>query len=148
MLCHCDCGNEIVARICDLKSGKVKSCGCLIREFNKTKIGNSYSSKRQCVYEEKERISLPHYKRIKRIWKNMKSRCNNPKATGYHNYGGRGIKVCKEWSSKNGLMLFYQWAISNGYQDDLSIDRIDNNKGYFPENCRWATAQQQRLNQR
>ena len=74
--------------------------------------------------------------RLYNIWKHMKSRCNNPKDAKYHNYGGRGVEVCKEW---NDFIPFYEWAILNGYQDDLEIDRINNDGNYCPSNCRWVT---------
>ena len=76
----------------------------------------------------------------------MKARCYNPLSDNYNNYGSRGITVCDEW--KNNFQNFYDWAVKNGYRDDLSIDRIDNDKGYFPENCRWETPKGQQRNKR
>ena len=79
--------------------------------------------------------------KIYRTWQNMKSRCNNPNASKYYLYGGKGIKVCDEWA--NNFMSFYNWAMANGYKEGLTIDRLDSDKNYCPENCRWATYKEQ-----
>ncbi|OEH55924.1 hypothetical protein AQ616_18985 [Oceanobacillus sp. E9] len=78
-----------------------------------------------------------HESRIYRTWQNMKSRCNNPNASKYHLYGGKGIKVCDEWSES--FITFHDWAMKNGYTDELTLDRINGNKDYEPCNCRWVT---------
>lgn len=129
-LCECECGTIIMTSGDKLKSGNTKSCGCLRREVT----GN------------RARKHGMKNTRLNRIWRSMNYRCNNPNHKDHSVYYDRGITVCDEW--KNDFKAFYDWAISNGYRDDLSIDRIDNDKGYSPDNCRWATAKEQRENQR
>lgn len=129
-LCKCDCGNQTIVSSGDLISGKQKSCGCYRQETN---IANSTTH------------GLTNH-RLYHTYHNMIARCYNPKSQYYCYYGGRDIKVCDEW--KNDFQIFYNWAISNGYKDTLTIDRIDNNGNYEPDNCRWVTQHQQNRNQR
>lgn len=127
--CQCDCGNTCIVLASNLRGGKQKSCGCLRRRspWNRTH-GDSAES------------------RLYRIWTDMKQRCYNSHRKAYKDYGGRGICICDEW--KDGYESFKEWAISHGYSDNLSIDRIDNDKGYFPENCQWTTKLVQANNRR
>mgnify|MGYP006992064717 CR=1 FL=1 len=127
-LCKCDCGNEVVVAGKQLRSGQTKSCGCYNKEL--TTIRNTKHGKR--------------YTRLYRIWLLMKNRCNNPKDKYYYCYGGKGVKVCDEWT--NNFESFYEWSIASGYNDKLSIDRIDSDKGYQPDNCRWTTNKEQQNN--
>ena len=85
------------------------------------------------------------HERIYQIWCDMKQGCLNPKIKHYKDYGGRGITICEEWMT---FKPFYDWAMANGYSEKLTIDRINNDKGYYPNNCRWATPRQQVHNQR
>lgn len=145
-LCQCKCGNTKIVKKSDFLNQKVKSCGCLVREFNRGKIGNNYGSFKRSNNNSQNK--LPKYKRLHSIWKNMKQRCLNQNFPKYKDYGERGISVCSEWAGKNGFMNFYHWAMNNGYSDELTLDRKDNDKGYSPDNCRWVNDEVQRSNKR
>lgn len=127
--CKCDCGNITIVRHGDLRNGSTVSCGC----YN---------------YEKESAAKTHGYSRTKlgNVFEGMKQRCNNPKNKNYEKYGGRGIKICTEWL--NDPKKFFDWAIKNGYKEGLSIDRIDVNGNYEPDNCRWADNEAQCLNQR
>ncbi len=122
-LCRCDCGNLKTVRGVNLRSGNTKSCGCLNKEL---------ASKRMTTHGMCD-------SRLHNIWGNMKERCQNPNVLAFKNYGDRGITVCDEWQI---FEPFYEWAMSHGYREGLQIDRIDNDKGYSPDNCRWVTSKQ------
>lgn len=128
--CICDCGTRCKVRSCHLVNGHTKSCGC-------------YSS------EKTTEMNTTHgetHTRLHSIWASMKTRCNNPNSKSYAYYGGRGIRVCKLW--EDSFEEFRDWALSNGYADDLTLDRKEVNGNYEPCNCHWATWHEQRVNQR
>lgn len=118
--CLCDCGKETVVWGSSLTQGTTVSCGC---------------KKRKHGFANKERLY--------QTWKNMRRRCYTPSNKRYAQYGGRGITICPEWDD---YAVFRSWAMSNGYRDDLTIDRIDVDKGYSPDNCRWVGAKIQANN--
>lgn len=120
--CQCECGNTTIATSNDLRSGKVTSCGCRKREGLHKTHGKTGT-------------------RLFRIWSNMRTRCTNKNVKAYKDYGGRGITVCDEW--QNEFQAFYDWAMANGYSDELTIDRIEVNGNYEPSNCRWITMKEQ-----
>lgn len=131
-ICKCICGKETIVRGNSLISGKTKSCGCLKSEANS-------------IVHRKHGMSET---RLNNILYGMKQRCYNRNSQRYSDYGGRGITVCPEWLGEHGLENFAKWALENGYADNLSIDRIDNDKGYSPDNCKWSTSKEQANNKR
>lgn len=128
--CVCDCGNTCKVRSCHLISGHTKSCGCYSSE---------YTTARNLTHGET-------HTRLHSIWSSMKTRCGNPHSKSYKYYGGRGIQVCQEWSDS--FEKFRDWSLENGYAENLTLDRKDNDKGYAPDNCKWSTRKEQRMNQR
>ena len=129
--CLCGCGNTTYVETGKLTNGHTQSCGCLNKEIviQKNKDTAKYNGE--------------SYGRIYRIWLGIIRRCNNKSYYYYHRYGGRGISLCLEWKD---YFTFKSWALNNGYQENLSIDRINNDGNYEPSNCKWSTAKEQANN--
>lgn len=131
--CKCDCGNEKEVRTDCLTSGLVKSCGCLKKDQDKINLTKYHKHK------------LSHTK----LWDTyygMKSRCYDKTDKRYSDYGGRGIEICPEWLEN--FENFVSWSLENGFDDNLQIDRIDNDSGYSPQNCRWISIKENCRNRR
>lgn len=131
--CLCDCGREHVVLTKHLTNGSVLSCGCYRFEVIQANIKNNITH------------GMSH-SRLTVIYNGMKGRCYNPSVRSYRWYGARGIKICPEWHGH--IDVFIQWALSNGYADNLQIDRKNNDKDYSPDNCQWSTPQEQQKNRR
>lgn len=129
-LCQCDCGAQHTTGGKSLRNGSTQSCGCL--QVEKSKKANTTHGQARS--------------RLHRIWCAMKGRTTNPTHSRFSYYGARGIKVCTEWLDD--FAVFREWALSNGYKSNLTIERVDVNGNYIPENCSWVTIEEQQRNKR
>lgn len=145
-LCRCDCGNQIAVSLTSLRSGNTRSCGCLHKDYLKNMDRSKISHKKHGAYDK-----YGNCERLYGVWKGMRRRCNNPNSDSYKYYGARGIKVCDEWN--NDYASFREWALEHGYNPnathgECTIDRIDNNSNYEPNNCRFVPMKIQNSNKR
>lgn len=129
--CVCDCGNEVLLRTSTLKIGNTKSCGCARKD----------AARKNGIASGKH---LSSNSRLYHIWRGMRVRCQDDEHVHYDRYGARGITVCEEWNRD--FSIFQKWALSSGYRDGLFLDRINNDDGYYPANCRWASITEQQRN--
>lgn len=132
-ICVCDCGTKCFISGANMRKGNTKSCGCLHDKSARERFSKHCKSGT----------------RLNAVWKAMNQRCFNPSDKNYARYGGRGITVCDEW--RRDFQAFYEWAMANGYDENApvgscTIDRIDNDKGYSPDNCRWVDMKTQNNN--
>lgn len=127
--CKCACGNECTVTANKLRMGSTKSCGCLQREHRKNgDVNRTHGLSKSRLYI---------------LWAHMKARCDTPSQPMYYNYGGRGIRYCDEWKN---FIPFREWALKNGYRENLSLERIDVNGNYEPNNCKWIPKSEQAWN--
>lgn len=127
--CHCECGNDVVVRASSILRQTTKSCGCYAKEKSKIK------ATKHGMFGT----------RLYNIWAGMKRRCYDPNVETYRFYGAKGINFCDEWKSFD---AFYEWSKKTGYNDSLTLDRIDSKGNYCPENCRWVSGLDQARNRK